>query len=99
MKEIITDDYSLSAPLPIYNGPLIYENVGSIPLETSINIGFVEGDPGKILLKLCSNGDIYVKGELTENNKEVVDAVKEFFLNQARRTVFCCGCGVESSKW
>ncbi|MDI6529661.1 hypothetical protein [Bacillus mycoides] len=30
------------------------------------------------IVSLKSNGDIYVKGELVENNKEDVDGLKEF---------------------
>lgn len=30
------------------------------------------------ILKLCSNGDILVKGKLVENDLEVVDALREF---------------------
>jgi hypothetical protein len=30
------------------------------------------------ILKLCENGDIFVKGKLAENDKEVVDALREF---------------------
>lgn len=29
------------------------------------------------MIKLCGNGDIYVKGEKVENNLEVVKAMKE----------------------
>ena len=32
----------------------------------------------KEILKLASNGDIFVKGKLIENDKEVVDALREF---------------------
>jgi hypothetical protein len=32
----------------------------------------------KEILKLCENGDIFVKGRLAENDKEVVDALREF---------------------
>lgn len=32
----------------------------------------------KELLKLCPNGDIYVKGKLIENDLEVVGALREF---------------------
>ena len=32
----------------------------------------------KELLRLCENGDIYVNGRLAENDKEVVDAFREF---------------------
>ena len=28
------------------------------------------------ILKLCANGDIYVKGKLAENDKEVVNAMR-----------------------
>lgn len=33
---------------------------------------------GQDIISLKSNGDIYVKGELVENNQEVVDGLKEF---------------------
>lgn len=33
----------------------------------------------KELLKLKCNGDIYVKGKLIENDKEVVNAFREYF--------------------
>ncbi|MCU5297037.1 hypothetical protein [Bacillus paranthracis] len=33
---------------------------------------------GKDIVSLKSNGDIYVKGELVENNQEVVNGLKEF---------------------
>lgn len=33
----------------------------------------------KELLKIKRNGDIYVKGKLIENEKEVVDAFREYF--------------------
>jgi hypothetical protein len=34
------------------------------------------------ILKMCGNGDIFVKGKLIENDKEVVDAMREFLKNQ-----------------
>jgi hypothetical protein len=34
------------------------------------------------ILKLCENGDIFVKGKLAENDKEVVDALREFLRGQ-----------------
>jgi hypothetical protein len=34
------------------------------------------------IIELKANGDIYVKGNLIENDKEVVDAMREF-LNKA----------------
>ena len=36
----------------------------------------------KEILKLCENGDIFVKGKLAENDKEVVDALREFLKVQ-----------------
>jgi hypothetical protein len=36
----------------------------------------------KEILKLCENGDIFVKGKLAENDKEVVDALREFLIRQ-----------------
>jgi hypothetical protein len=33
-------------------------------------------------IKLCENGDIFVKGKLIENDIEVVDAMKEFLTQQ-----------------
>jgi hypothetical protein len=33
-------------------------------------------------IKLCENGDIFVKGKLIENDKEVVDAMREFLTQQ-----------------
>ena len=33
-------------------------------------------------IKLCANGDIFVKGKLIENDKEVVDAMREFLTQQ-----------------
>jgi hypothetical protein len=34
------------------------------------------------ILKLCENGDIFVKGKLAENDKEIVDALREFLKGQ-----------------
>ena len=34
------------------------------------------------ILKLCFNGDIYVHGRLAENDKEVVDALRDFLKSQ-----------------
>lgn len=34
------------------------------------------------ILKLCENGDIFVKGKLIENDKEVVKALRLFLLEQ-----------------
>lgn len=34
------------------------------------------------ILKLCPNGDIFVNGRLAENDKQVVDALKEWLNSQ-----------------
>jgi hypothetical protein len=36
----------------------------------------------KEMLKLCPNGDIFVHGRLADNDKEVVDALREFLTKQ-----------------
>ena len=33
------------------------------------------------IIKLCENGDILIKGKLIENDKEVVDAMREFLID------------------
>ena len=43
----------------------------------SNSVIFSTGD-GDEALKLCDNGDIFIKGKLIENDKEVVDAMREF---------------------
>jgi hypothetical protein len=35
-------------------------------------------DESSEILRLCPNGDIFVKGKLVENDKEVVTAMREF---------------------
>lgn len=34
------------------------------------------------MIKLCQNGDIYIRGKLIENDIEVVDAMREFLKIQ-----------------
>jgi hypothetical protein len=46
-----------------------------IPSNT---IFFMKGETHDEILRLCVNGDIFVKGKLIENDKEVVDALREF---------------------
>lgn len=43
-----------------------------------INIGTCK-DGLNPLIKLCSNGDIFIRGVFCENDKEVVEAMREFF--------------------
>ena len=38
----------------------------------------------KEMLKLCTNGDIFIRGELMETNKEVMEGLKELLtINKA----------------
>ena len=39
-------------------------------------------DENNEIIKLCYNGDIFVKGKLIENDKEVVDAMREILKTQ-----------------
>jgi cytosine/adenosine deaminase-related metal-dependent hydrolase len=48
-----------------------------LPLEQN-TIFFMKDKGASEVLKLCENGDIFVKGRLAENDKEVVDALREF---------------------
>jgi hypothetical protein len=46
------------------------------------NLVFRSVQPSVEILKLCANGDIFVKGKLVENDKEVVGALREFLISQ-----------------
>jgi hypothetical protein len=46
------------------------------------NVVFLKNNGTKELLKLCQNGDIFVNGKLVENDKEVVDGLREFLKGQ-----------------
>lgn len=48
-----------------------------VPQEQN-TISFMQDNVGREILKLCENGDIFVKGKLAENDKEVVNALREF---------------------
>jgi hypothetical protein len=50
-----------------------------IPIDQN-TIFFMVDNGNTEILKLCENGDIFVKGRLAENDKEVVDALKEFLI-------------------
>lgn len=45
-------------------------------------IFFINGEKNEHILRLCNNGDIFVKGRLAENDKEVVNALREFLKSQ-----------------
>jgi hypothetical protein len=58
------------------------EKINLVPQEQN-TIFFSQVDKSnQEILKLCENGDIFVKGQLAENDKEVVDALREFLKGQ-----------------
>ncbi len=57
------------------------ENINLIPQEKNI-IFFLQDKSNQEILKLCKNGDIFVKGRLAENDKEIVDALRKFLKEQ-----------------
>jgi len=48
-----------------------------IPKEKN-TIFFIQDNGAREILKICENGDIFVKGKLAENDKKVVDALRKF---------------------
>ena len=50
--------------------------------ELTNNIFAVFGTEGKELIRFEKNGDIFVKGKLAENDKEVVDGFRRFLNSQ-----------------
>ena len=53
-----------------------------VPQERNTIFFNVNGKTDQPILKLCENGDIFVKGKLTENDKQVTDAMREFLRGQ-----------------
>lgn len=51
-------------------------------LEGSITLNVGNGLE---IIRLCANGDIYVKGNLVENDKEVVQGFREFIAGWGNR--------------
>lgn len=47
------------------------------------NFSFV-GNDGSEILRLDANGDIFVKGKLVENDKQVVDGMRAFLTSHNR---------------
>lgn len=56
------------------------------------------GTPWGEMLRLCANGNIYVKGRLAANDLEVVNTFKEYLtigiVTFTRKDVTCHGCGI-----
>ena len=57
------------------------ETISVVPQEQN-SICFMQDNGTREVLKICQNGDIFVKGKLAENDKEVVDALREFLKGQ-----------------
>jgi hypothetical protein len=57
------------------------EKINLLPQEQN-TIFFMQDIGTREILKICENGDIFVKGRLAENDKEVVDALREFLKGQ-----------------
>jgi hypothetical protein len=49
-------------------------------LVEDTDVVFFSAD-GDEILRLCDNGDIFVHGSLAENDKAVVDGLREFLKN------------------
>jgi len=58
----------------INENSLEYININGPHSNSAIFQGSSEGEP---MLKLCKNGDIYIRGKLIENDKEVVDGMRD----------------------
>lgn len=56
--------------------PKSSDEIGKVHLYTDL-VTFVSKE-GDEIIKINNNGDIFVKGKLVENNKVVVDGLKEF---------------------
>lgn len=52
-------------------------SIKSDELEPNTITFKIENEP---IIKLCTNGDIFVKSKLIENDKELVDGMREFLL-------------------
>lgn len=57
----------------------IQNNGFNISLPSDNVTFYVEGEE---ILKLCPEGEIYVRGKLAHNDKQVVEALKQFLNKQ-----------------
>ena len=58
------------------------EKINLVPQEKNTTFFLQVDKLNTEILKLCENGDIFVKGRLAENDKEVVEALREFLKAQ-----------------
>jgi hypothetical protein len=64
---------------------MMFRKMEAYNIDLNKELGFTHLEPitkNNEIIKLCVNGDIFVKGKLIENDKEVVDAMKEFLKTQ-----------------
>ncbi|MFA5207359.1 MAG: hypothetical protein WC428_01765 [Candidatus Paceibacterota bacterium] len=64
----------------VNNNPL--ELIEIVSQERNTIFFMVNDNLSQPILKLCENGDIFVKGKLAENDKQVTDAMREFLRSQ-----------------
>lgn len=53
-----------------------------VPKEQNTIFFITKDNTNKEILKVCENGDIFVNGKLAENDKEVVEALRQFLKSQ-----------------
>jgi hypothetical protein len=58
------------------------KTINLVPEEQNTILFLQVDKSSQEILKLCENGDIFVKGKLAENDKEIVDALREFLKGQ-----------------
>ena len=58
------------------------KTINLVPEEQNTILFLQVDESSQEILKLCENGDIFVKGKLAENDKEIVDALREFLKGQ-----------------
>lgn len=67
-------EYSGPGPEPLF----LEQPMLTLEYDPSNIIKFMGKDSDTPILQLDGNGDIFVKGKLIENDKEVVDALRKF---------------------
>ncbi len=46
-------------------------------MKAVLTTGAVDNEPTEVI-RICPNGDIYVKGKLSNDDKEIVAAIRDF---------------------
>jgi len=60
----------------------------SVKLNSILTFDTIFNSKNGEILKLCNSGDIYVRGKLIENDKEVVEALRDFLKSNTRDQFF-----------